>query len=158
MEIRDILFILLSSVQAGAVIALASLAWMYRRQVGRMVDAALYQVSASKDHVQATADLMERLDAHTMTSTHMSMMMSKSVNATLELAKANQRLVRTFQGRPEGDIPSIEPRNGSATVSKVVMEHKPIVPQDRKLGNGEIVRVPRRSSAEQVEETQSVAG
>ena len=156
MEFKELLLILLSSFQAVTVLALAGLAWMHKQQVGRMVDATRYQASALKEHVEVTTTLMERLDAHTTTSTHMSMMMSKGIDATLELAKANQRLVRTLEGGTNYDIPSIEKRNESATVSKATRDRKPAKAQGLKPGNGDIVRVPRRSPAEKAEETQPV--
>lgn len=154
MELRDLLLVVVSSVQISAVLTLAGLAWMYKRQVGKMVDATRYQAFASKEHVEATTKLMERLDAHTTTSTHMSMMMSKGVDATLELAKANQRFVRKLQGQTDEDFPLSE--RVTEGHNKSGDNRKLVDPRDVRPSTGDIIRVPRRTTTEKAKETHPV--
>ena len=124
MELKELLFIILSSVQALTVLVLVALMWVYKRQLVNIAHASQYQAVATREHADVTMKLVERLDVQTTATTHMALMMSRGVDASLEVAKANMALVNQTKNQAQAmyelaDV-STKQASSSAEVANVL--------------------------------------
>ena len=92
MNLQELFFVVLASVQVLVVVSLIALTWVYKNHLAKMADVSHHQALANRQHAETTMKLVDRLEVQTTTTTHMALMMSKGVKASLEVAKANLTL------------------------------------------------------------------